>query len=169
MRFMLVATAPKSANGAPSNPKVLAAIGKLSEELSHGGVLIETGGLGSSEKGARLRLSGGRVTVTDGPFTEAKELAGGYAIVQVNSKEEAIELGHASCRFTRRFSGRRSGQHAGGRPGIHGGQTACNRQLGSGPDPSSAPWPSSSCSSTRSGICYGFSQSSTHLPISAIR
>jgi len=93
MRFMLVATAPKSASGAPSNPKVLAAIGKLSEELSHAGVLIETGGLGSSEKGARLRLSGGRETVTDGPFTEAKELAGGYAIVQVNSKEEAIELG----------------------------------------------------------------------------
>jgi hypothetical protein len=56
------------------------------------GILVETGGLMPSSTGARLRLSGGKVTVTDGPFAEAKELIGGYAIVQVNSRDEAIQL-----------------------------------------------------------------------------
>jgi hypothetical protein len=56
------------------------------------GVLVSTGGLYPSAKGARLRLSGGKITVTDGPFTETKEMIGGYAIVRVNSKEEALEL-----------------------------------------------------------------------------
>ncbi len=64
---------------------------KLIEEMAKAGVLLATDGLQPSSKGARVRISGGKFTVTDGPFTEAKELIAGYAIVQVKSKEEAIE------------------------------------------------------------------------------
>jgi len=91
MRFILMAKAG-SERAVPPNPELMAAIGKLTEEMTKKGILIDTGGLQPSSKGARLRLAGGKVTVTDGPFTEAKELIGGYAIVQVKSKEEAIEL-----------------------------------------------------------------------------
>jgi hypothetical protein len=66
-------------------------MGKLIEEMAKAGVLLATDGLQPSSKGARVRISGGKFTVTDGPFTEAKELIAGYAIVQVKSKEEAIE------------------------------------------------------------------------------
>jgi hypothetical protein len=91
MRFILMAKAGSERAVAP-NPELMAAIGKLTEEMTKKGILIDTGGLQPSSKGARLRLADGKVTVTDGPFTEAKELIGGYAIVQVKSKEEAIEL-----------------------------------------------------------------------------
>ncbi len=64
---------------------------KLIEEMAKAGVLLATDGLQPSSKGARVRISGGKFTVTDGPFTEAKELIAGHAIVQVKSKEEAIE------------------------------------------------------------------------------
>lgn len=93
MRFMLTANANKNSEaGAPPDPKLMAAIGKLTEDMTKAGVLVGTGGLAPSSMGARIRLAGGKVTVTDGPFTEAKEIIGGYAIVQVKSKQEAIEL-----------------------------------------------------------------------------
>lgn len=72
------------------------AIAKLGEEATRAGTLIETGGLYQSAAGARVRLSGGKIAVTDGPFTEAKEVVGGYAIYDVKSQEEAIE---ATSRF----------------------------------------------------------------------
>ena len=59
--------------------------------MTKSGAMISTGGLAPTSMGARLRLSGGMVTVTDGPFTESKEIIGGYAIVEAKSKEEAIE------------------------------------------------------------------------------
>jgi hypothetical protein len=74
-------------------PELMAAMGKLTQELAQSGVLVGTGGLQPTTRGAYLKLAGGKVTVTDGPFTEAKEIIGGYAIVQLKSKEEAIELG----------------------------------------------------------------------------
>ncbi len=93
MRFMLIANATKESEaGIPPRPELMAAIGKLSEEMGKAGVLVGMGGLLPSSTGARVRLSGGKVTVTDGPFSEAKEVIGGYAIVQVSSKKEAIEL-----------------------------------------------------------------------------
>jgi len=93
MRFMLIAKADENSEaGGPPNPQLIAAIGKLADEMTRAGVLVGTGGLGPSSKGARVRLSGGKLTVIDGPFTEAKELIGGYAIVEVSSKDEAIEL-----------------------------------------------------------------------------
>jgi hypothetical protein len=93
MRFMLIAKATKDSDaGVPPNPKLIAAIGKLSEDMAKAGVLVDAGGLYPSAKGARIHLSGGKLTVTDGPFAEAKELIAGYAIVQTKSKAEAIEL-----------------------------------------------------------------------------
>lgn len=93
MRFMTLVKADKAYEaGAPPSNELMAAIGKLSEEMMKAGVLLETGGLLPSSKGARVRVAGGKLTVTDGPFAEAKELVGGYAILQAKSKEEAIEL-----------------------------------------------------------------------------
>jgi hypothetical protein len=81
--------------GAPPDPKLMVAMAKHSEEMTKAGVLLETGGLLPSAKGARVRAAGGKLTVTDGPFIESKELIGGYGILQAGSKEEAIELGKA--------------------------------------------------------------------------
>ena len=92
MRFMLMAKNEKEGSVLPT-PELMAAIGKLTQELAQSGVLVDTGGLQPTARGAHLKLAGGKVTVTDGPFTEAKEIIGGYAIVQVKSREEAVELG----------------------------------------------------------------------------
>jgi hypothetical protein len=70
----------------------MAKMGELIEESLRAGVLVATEGCLPSKLGARVRLADGKITVTDGPFTEAKELVGGFAILQVKSKAEAIEL-----------------------------------------------------------------------------
>ena len=67
------------------------AIAKAAEEEAKAGTMLGSGGLGPTAQGARVRLSGGQVTVTDGPFTEAKEVVGGYAQFELKSKQEAIE------------------------------------------------------------------------------
>src|SRR5262245_40013634 len=89
MRFM---TLVKSSEKSGSPPKALMeAVAKLGEETMKSGILIETAGLTPSALGARVRVAGGRLTVTDGPFAETKEQVGGYAVFQVSSREEAIE------------------------------------------------------------------------------
>jgi hypothetical protein len=89
MRFMMIV---KSAERSGPPPKALMdAIAKLAEEATKAGQMIESGGLASTATGARVRLSGGKVTVTDGPFTEAKEVFGGYAVFELKSKQEAVE------------------------------------------------------------------------------
>lgn len=94
MRFMMMVKAGQNYEaGIPPPPELMTAMDKLTQEMTRAGILLDTGGLQPSSKGARVRVGGGRLTVTDGPFTEAKELIGGYAIVQARSKEEAIELG----------------------------------------------------------------------------
>ena len=91
MRFMLIYK-PGSEQSKPSDPERFVAVGNLIGEMAQSGVLLATDGLLPSSHGARLRISGdGIFTLTDGPFTEAKELIGGFAIVRVNSKDEAIE------------------------------------------------------------------------------
>jgi len=90
MRFISMV---KSAESGPPSPELMAAIGKLAQEMGQAGVLIEMGGLAPSARGARIRLSRGALTVVDGPFTESKELVGGYAVFRVGSKAEAVELG----------------------------------------------------------------------------
>jgi hypothetical protein len=77
--------------GVPPSPELVEEMGKLMEESARKGVLLAAEGVHQSSRGARLSFSGGRRTVTDGPFAEAKELIAGFAIVQVDSKDEAIE------------------------------------------------------------------------------
>src|SRR5438128_1579597 len=92
MRFMVMvrATAESEAGVLPSE-KLLAEMGQFNEELVKAGVLLAGEGLQASSKGARIRFSEGKKTVIDGPFAETKELIAGYWLVQVKSKEEAIE------------------------------------------------------------------------------
>ena len=94
MRFMMMVKGDKDYEaGLPPKPELLGAIGKLTHDMVTAGVLLETGGLLPSAKGARVRASGGKLSVTDGPFAETKELVGGYAIVEAKSRDEAVELG----------------------------------------------------------------------------
>ena len=76
----------------PPPPEVQAAMGKFIQELAQSGVLVATDGLQHSSKGAKVRIANGKFTVTDGPFTETKELIAGYAIFEVGSKDEIVEL-----------------------------------------------------------------------------
>ncbi len=89
MRFMMMV---KSSEKSGPPPKALMdAIAKAGEEAGRAGTMIGTGGLGPTALGARVRLVGGKITVIDGPFTEAKEVLGGYAQFELKSKQEAIE------------------------------------------------------------------------------
>src|SRR5919199_27278 len=92
MRFMVIvkANADSEAGVLPSE-EILAAMGKYNEELAKAGVLLAAEGLHPSAKGARVKFSGKNRTVIDGPFAETKELIAGYWLIQVKSKEEAIE------------------------------------------------------------------------------
>jgi hypothetical protein len=71
---------------------LLEAMGKFVERSLRDGTLVDTGGLLPSKDGVRVRLEGGKITVTDGPFSEAKEVIGGWAILQADSKAEAIRI-----------------------------------------------------------------------------
>jgi hypothetical protein len=92
MRFMMLVKADDDSEaGVLPSEELLAKMGQYNEELVKAGVLLAGEGLQPSAKGARVRFSGGQRTVTDGPFTEAKELIAGFWLIQVKSKEEAIE------------------------------------------------------------------------------
>jgi hypothetical protein len=92
MRFMMIVKANEDSEaGTMPGEELLAAMGKYNEELMKAGVLLELGGLQPSSRGARIRFSGGKRSVIDGPFTETKELIAGYWIIQVKSREEAME------------------------------------------------------------------------------
>ena len=90
MRFLSIYRT-KESNDAPC-PDHVTEMGKLIEEMTNAGTLLATEGCLPSSKGARVRRSGDKLTVTDGPFTEAKEVIGGFALLQAKSKAEAIEL-----------------------------------------------------------------------------
>ena len=92
MRFMIIIKASKNTEaGVLPDEKLLAAMGNYNEELVKAGVLLAGEGLHPSSKGARVKFSGGKRTVIDGPFAETKELIAGFWLIQVKSKEEAIE------------------------------------------------------------------------------
>jgi hypothetical protein len=92
MRFMVIVKADKDSEaGVLPDEKLLAEMGKYNEELVKAGVMLAGEGLHPSSKGARVRFSGSKRTVIDGPFAETKELIAGYWLFQVKSKEEAIE------------------------------------------------------------------------------
>ena len=90
MRFLSVYKCPETE--APPSPEEMARMGKLIEEGMKAGYLLAVEGCMPSRGGARVRLEKGKVTVTDGPFTEAKELIGGLAILKADSKEAAIQM-----------------------------------------------------------------------------
>lgn len=91
MRFLSMVRINENSGLQPSE-KLMADMGKLMEEMTTNGKLIDTAGLTPTASGVRVRLAGGKLTVLDGPFTEAKEVIGGYALLEAASKEEAIEL-----------------------------------------------------------------------------
>ena len=92
MRFMILVKADKNSEaGVLPDEKLLTDMGKYNEELVKAGVLLAAEGLQASSKGARVKFSGNKRTVVDGPFAETKELIAGFWLIQVKSKEEAIE------------------------------------------------------------------------------
>jgi len=97
MRFMIIVKATKDSEaGAMPDEKLINDMAKYHEELHQAGVLLDGSGLQPSKHGWRIKYSGGKRTVVDGPFTEAKELIAGYTIIQVKSRDEALE-------WTKRF------------------------------------------------------------------
>jgi hypothetical protein len=92
MRFMVMVKATKDSEaGVMPSEELLSAMGKFNEEMVKAGVMLDGNGLQASSKGARVRFSGDKRTVIDGPFAETKELVAGYWVIQVKSKAEAIE------------------------------------------------------------------------------
>jgi len=89
MKFMMIVK--HSEKQGPPPKSLMEAIAKLAGEESAAGTMLGSGGLTATAQGARVRLSGGKVTVTDGPFAEAKEVIGGYAQFELKSKEEAVQ------------------------------------------------------------------------------
>ncbi|MEO6689463.1 MAG: YciI family protein [Dokdonella sp.] len=95
MRFLSFIRVNENTGMQPSE-QLMADMGVLIDEMTKSGELLETAGLRPTKEGVRVRLSNGQLKTTDGPFTEAKEVIGGYAMLQANSMEEALEA-------TRRF------------------------------------------------------------------
>ena len=92
MRFMMIVKASKESEaGIMPSEELLSAMGKYNEELMKAGALLDGAGLQPSSKGFRIKFSGGKRTVIDGPFAETKELIAGYWIIQVKSREDAME------------------------------------------------------------------------------
>ena len=92
MRFMLIVKSDqRSEAGVLPSDKELADMGKFNDEMVKGGVMLAGEGLQASSKGARIKFKGGKPTVIDGPFTEAKELVAGFWLIQARSKDEAVE------------------------------------------------------------------------------
>ena len=97
MRFMIIVKATKDSEaGVRPSEELFAAMADYHEQLVKAGVLLDASGLQPTSKGWRIKYSGGKRTVIDGPFAESKELVAGYTIIQVKSREEAME-------WTRRF------------------------------------------------------------------
>jgi hypothetical protein len=92
MRFMMMIKLDENAApaGGPS-PRLMEEMGKLLAEMTEAGVLLDTAGLAPMSESTRVQLSGGKLTVIDGPFTESKEIVGGYAMLEAKSEEEAVE------------------------------------------------------------------------------
>ncbi|MGD9869089.1 MAG: YciI family protein [Hyphomicrobiales bacterium] len=92
MRFMVIVKATKDSEaGVMPSEKLLGDMARFNEEMVKAGIMLDGNGLQPSSKGARIRFSGDKRTVIDGPFAETKELVAGYWIIQVKSRQEAIE------------------------------------------------------------------------------
>ena len=91
MRFLSLIRIDESTGQQPSQ-RLMDEMGKLMDELTRAGTLVSTAGLRPTKEGVRVRSRHGKLSVTEGPFTETKEVIGGYAILEAKSREEAIEL-----------------------------------------------------------------------------
>jgi hypothetical protein len=92
MRYMMIVKGDENfAASGPPPLELMEEIGKLGEEAAKAGKMVSMGGLQHSSKGATVRIKGGKIVTTDGPFTEAKEIIGGFTILNLESKEQAIE------------------------------------------------------------------------------
>ena len=89
MRFMTLVR--HAENSGPPPPELMEALAKLSEEASKGGTMLEAGGLAPTAISNRVQLAKGKVTVIDGPFAETREVVGGFAVFEVESKQEMID------------------------------------------------------------------------------
>lgn len=92
MKFMMFIKHPEDYGDIEPPPALYEAMGKFIEEQAEKGVFLDGAGLQPLAKGTRVRLSGGEISVTDGPFTEAKEIVGGYALCELATREEAVAL-----------------------------------------------------------------------------
>ncbi len=92
MRYLTFIRSSESYRSSPPPAALMEAMGKFIERSMREGTLVDTGGLLPSEQGARVRLEKGRITVSDGPFSEAKEVIGGWAILRADSKEEVLRI-----------------------------------------------------------------------------
>jgi hypothetical protein len=101
MRFLMMVKGDRDYEaGRPTDPRLMAAIGQLTAEMMQAGVVLASEGLRPSSRGALIRVArGGRLSVSDGPFAEAKEVVGGFAILRARSKAEAVELGSRFMRL----------------------------------------------------------------------
>jgi PhnB protein len=92
MRFMIIRKADAETEaGAKAGEELIEAMARYNEEMINAGVMVAGDGLHPSSRGARIRFSNGKPIITDGPFTEAKEMIAGYTLIQVASREEALE------------------------------------------------------------------------------
>ena len=101
MRFMMLVKSAE--NSGPPPKELMDAIAKLGEDASKSGTMIETGGLAPAAMSTRVRLAQGQITAIDGPFAETRELVGGYAIFEFNSKQEAIESAQEFMELHRKY------------------------------------------------------------------
>ena len=92
MKFLTFIRHSESHRQSGPPPALMEAMGKFVEKSLKDGTLVDTGGLLPSKDGVRLRLANGKITVTDGPFTESKEVIGGWAILRADSKAEAVRI-----------------------------------------------------------------------------
>ncbi len=103
MRYMMMIKSAEKLRAEPLPQELMEGIGRLAAEAAQAGVMVEMGGLLPSSAGARIRLSHGKMAVLDGPFTEAKEVIGGFAVFNVRSKDEAIGWGKRMMDLHQRF------------------------------------------------------------------
>lgn len=103
MRYLTFIRSSESYRESPPPDALMEAMGKFVERSRKDGTLVDTGGLLPSKEGARVRLARGKVTVTDGPFSESKEVIGGWAILEADSKAEAIRIATEFMELHRKY------------------------------------------------------------------
>src|SRR3979409_1098820 len=103
MKYLTFIRHPESHRASPPPPALMEAMGKFVEKSMKDGTLVDTGGLLPSKEGARGRLANGKITVTDGPFSESKEIIGGWAILKTDSKAEAIQIATEFMELHRKY------------------------------------------------------------------